>query len=165
MSNYVVIMLFNTTIFNENPIAMNYDRYGEESSRKNWCGSKEEFESCLSSCYRFISCMEKGNVNCPSMCINACNRLQSMNKCTARLFTDIFRTRERKYATKFLYEEYNVMERKHISTGKSTKVSNSLEVSKPLDSEQISTDVSKSPEVSTSSGVSNPLLNKLGISL
>lgn len=73
MSYYVMIVLFNTTIFIENPIAMNYDRYGEESSRKNWCDSKEEFESCLSSCYRYISWMEKGNVNCPSMCINACN--------------------------------------------------------------------------------------------
>lgn len=103
--------------------------------------------------------MEKGNVNCPSMCINACNRLQSMNKCIARLFTDIFRKGERNFAIKSLYEEYNLMERKHTSTEKFTKVSNSPEVSKPSSLEQ------KSADVSTSSEVSNLLLNKLDISL
>lgn len=47
------------------------------------------------------------------MCDEACDRLQVMEKCSARLFTDIFRKRERKYASKLLYEEYHTMERVH----------------------------------------------------
>lgn len=46
------------------------------------------------------------------MCDEACNRLEEMEKCSARLFTDIYRKRERKYA-KLLYEEYLTMERSY----------------------------------------------------
>lgn len=67
-----------------------------------------------------------------------------MKKCLARLFTDIFRKREKKFASKLLYDEYHTMERNHDTTTTAS-----------------TTKGTKDDEAGSSGQAANPLMNKL----